>query len=89
MQAEHVVHDLLTTTCRTMHQTRRHSLAVTVLAALSGTRLTVTDLGRSIRSPAKQKHCIKRADRVLSNAHLHRARQENRGRCMVIQVMET
>lgn len=74
MQAEHVVHDLLTTTCRTMHQTRRTSLKVTVLAALSGTRLTVTDLGRSIRSPAKQKHCIKRADRVLSNAHLHRAR---------------
>ena len=74
MQAEHVVHDLLTTTCSTMHQTRRSSLEATVLAALSGTRLTVTDLGRSIHSPAKQKHCIKRADRVLSNAHLHRAR---------------
>ena len=29
MQAEHVVHDLLTTTCRTMHQTRRTSLKVT------------------------------------------------------------
>jgi len=74
MQAEHVVHDLLTTTCSTMHQTRRSSLEATVLAALSGTRLTVTDLGRSIRSSAKQKHCIKRADRVLSNAHLHRER---------------
>lgn len=74
MQAEHVVHDLLTTTCRTMHRTRRQSLAAIVLAALSGTRLTVTDLGRSIRSAVKQKHCIKRADRVLSNAHLHRAR---------------
>ena len=74
MQAEHVVHNLLTATCRTMHQTRRTSRKVTVLAALSGTRLTVTDLGRSIRSPAKQKYCIQSADRVLSSAHLHRAR---------------
>ena len=74
MQAEYVVHNLLTIPCRTMPRTRRHSLAAIVLAALSGTRLTVTDLGRAIRSPAKQKPCITRADRVLANAHLQRAR---------------
>lgn len=45
-----------------------------MLAALSGARLTVTDLGRSIASRAKQKHCIKRADRLLSNPHIHRER---------------
>lgn len=45
------------------------------MAALSGTRLTVTDLGRSIDSLAKQKHCIKRADRLLSNTHCHAERK--------------
>ena len=75
MQAQQVLHKLLTTVCSMMHQTRRIALEVNVLAALSGTRLTVTDLGRSIHSPARQKHCIKRADRLLSNPHLHRERE--------------
>ncbi|MDH5408996.1 MAG: IS4 family transposase, partial [Gammaproteobacteria bacterium] len=42
-----------------------------VLAALVGRRLTVTDLGRSIQSKASHKHKIKRADRLLSNPHIH------------------
>ena len=42
-----------------------------VLAAVSGRRLAVTALGRSIQSEAKERHCIKRADRLLSNKHLH------------------
>ena len=74
MQAKQVLHKLLDTTCLMMHQTRRTALEVNVMAALSGTRLTVTDLGRSMQSEAKQKHCIKRADRLLSNPHLHRER---------------
>ncbi len=74
MQANKVLHKLLMNTCVWMHKTRRESLAENVLAALFGTRLTVTDLGRSIHSHAKQKHCIKRADRLLSNPHLHSER---------------
>jgi hypothetical protein len=58
-----------------MHQARQLALEVNVMAALSGTRLTVTDLGRSIKSQAKQKHCIKRAERLLSNTHLHAQRE--------------
>jgi hypothetical protein len=57
-----------------MHKKRRASLDDNVFSALTGTRLTVTDLGRSIDSLAKQKHCIKRSDRLLSNGHLHRER---------------
>lgn len=57
-----------------MHKARRVALAVNVMALLTGTRLTVTDLGRSIASGAKQKHRIKRADRLLSNKHLHKER---------------
>ena len=75
MQAKQVLHKLLDTTCSMMHQTRRTALEVNVMAALTGTRLTVTDLGRAIASPARQKHCIKRADRLLSNAHLHQERE--------------
>jgi hypothetical protein len=33
--------------------------------------LSVTGLGRAIDSQAKEKHCIKRADRLLSNRNLY------------------
>jgi DDE family transposase len=75
MQARQVCHKLLNDICSIMHQARRTALEVNVMAALSGTRLTVTDLGRSIDSEAKQKHCIKRVDRLLSNTHLHSERE--------------
>ena len=75
MQAKQVCHKLLNDTCPIMHQTRRTALAVSVMAALSGTRFTVTDLGRSIDSLVEQKYCIKRADRLLSNTHLHAERE--------------
>ena len=75
MQARQVLHKLLNDSCSVMHQARRTALEVNVMAALSGTRLTVTDLGRCIDSLAKPKHCIKRSDRLLSNRHLHAERE--------------
>lgn len=74
MLANQVVHNVLETNCPVMHKTRRTALAVTVMAALRDQSLTVTHLGRAIRSEAKEKHCIKRADRLLSNCHLHAER---------------
>jgi hypothetical protein len=71
MHAQHIVHHFLTDACAWMHAARRQAVAVSVMAALTGRRLTVTALGRSIMSQAKEKHCIKRADRLLSNQHLH------------------
>ncbi len=70
MQAKQVLHQLLHKTCPEMHKKRRTALAVNVMAALHGEVLTVTHLGRSITSAAKEKHCIKRADRLLSNRRL-------------------
>jgi hypothetical protein len=58
-----------------MHKKRRTALGVNVMAALHGEVLTVTHLGRSITSCAKEKHCIKRADRLLSNRLLQAERQ--------------
>lgn len=71
MQAQQVLHKLLMNTCPNIHKTRRESLEANVLAALIGQRLTVTDLGRSIQSETSHKHNIKRADRLLSNPHIH------------------
>jgi len=72
MQAQQVLHKILMNTCSNMHKMRRDALQTNVLAALTGRSLTVTDLGRSISSNTTQKHAIKRADRLLSNVHLHK-----------------
>lgn len=71
MQAKQVLHKIMINTCPNMHKMRRNALEENVLAALKGQRLTVTDLGRSINSDTSPKHGIKRADRLLSNSHLH------------------
>jgi hypothetical protein len=76
MQARQVLHKLLQKVCAEMHKLRRTALFVNVMAALHGEVLTVTHLGRAIRSEAKEKHCIKRADRLLSNRRLQGERVE-------------
>ena len=75
MQAQQVLHKLLDDIGSMVHKTRRKALETLVMAALTGARLTVTDLGRAIASPVQPKHCIKRADRLLSNTHLHTERE--------------
>jgi hypothetical protein len=55
MQARQVLPKLLEKTCSEMHKMRRTALAVNVMAALHGEVLTVTHLGRSITSRAKEK----------------------------------
>jgi hypothetical protein len=76
MQAGQVLDRLLRKMCPDMHKLRRTALFVNVMAALHGAVLTVTHLGRAISSDAKEKHCIKRADRLLSNRRLQRERLE-------------
>jgi hypothetical protein len=76
MQARQVLHKLLQKVCAELHKLRRTALFVNVMAALHGEVLTVTHLGRAIRSEAKEKHCIKRADRLLSNRWLQGERVE-------------
>ena len=71
MQAQQVLHKILINTCPEMHKVRRDAIQATVIAALTGRRLSVTDLGRAIHSQTSHKHQIKRVDRLLSNSHLH------------------
>ena len=55
MHATHILHYFLTHACAWMHAARRQALAVSVLAALTGRRATVTALGRSIVSKTRAK----------------------------------
>ena len=72
MHARKVSHKILDNACAWMHKTRRHALTEVVLAAINDRRLSVTGLGRAIESNASEKHCIKRADRLICNQHLYR-----------------
>lgn len=71
MHAEKVSHKILFNTCAWMHTTRLVALNAAVLAAINDKRLSVTGLGRAIQSDAREKHCIKRADRLIGNHHLY------------------
>jgi len=72
MHARKVSHKIINNACSWMHATRRNALVEVVLAAVKERRLTVTGLGRALDSNAKEKHCIKRIDRLLGNEHLFR-----------------
>ncbi len=62
--------------CQSVHRVRLKALLAAVDTACEGAPLTLTGLGRWLRSAAKVKHAIKRMDRLLSNRHLHRERFE-------------
>lgn len=70
MQASAILQKLLVEGCGSMHAVRRAALGALVSSAVRCQRLTVTALGRGIEGLAREKHCIKRADRMLSNRHL-------------------
>lgn len=76
MHAQQVCHKIINNALDWMHTLRREALNTCILAAIDGQRLSVTGLGRAIRSAAKEKHCIKRADRLLSNPHLYREQRD-------------
>lgn len=62
--------------CQSVHRVRLRALFAAVDTLCEGAPLTVTGLGRWLRSAAKVKHAIKRMDRLVSNNHLHRERLE-------------
>jgi hypothetical protein len=60
--------------CPAVHAARVSAIATVVEALVLGAKLALTHLGRNLRSAAFAKHSIKRVDRLLGNAHLHRER---------------
>lgn len=56
-----------------MHKIRRTSLFTAIESTISGNSLSVTALGRNSSGKAKEKHRIKRVDRLCSNRHIQNA----------------
>jgi hypothetical protein len=59
-----------------IHRRRVAVLLEAVAATVSGPRLTLTEIGRRFRGGLDLRHRIKRADRLLGNAHLQRDAKE-------------
>ncbi|SBS39157.1 hypothetical protein MSP8887_03687 [Marinomonas spartinae] len=70
MNTTTVLNKILPLVSPNMHKTRRNAVAAFVQSLAQGNLSTVTNIGRGIQSKAFEKHCIKRANRVLSNVHL-------------------
>lgn len=74
MHATQLLDTYLKRHCQGIHKTRMKGLITATKALLTGKKLSVTGLGRAIRTEAKTKHNIKRADRLVGSAALHQDR---------------
>jgi hypothetical protein len=72
MNARQVLSKCLSIVTPSMHKTLQKSLFATIESVMSGSSLSITSLGRNLDSDAREKHKIKRVDRLCNNGHLHR-----------------
>jgi hypothetical protein len=66
-----ILHRILSTSFPEIHAKRLASLLAAVEAVVTGSRLTLSDMGRGLAGSAAVKHNIKRIDRLLGNNLLH------------------
>jgi hypothetical protein len=71
MHAITILHRILSASFPEVHAKRLASLLAAVEAVVSGSRLTLSDLGRGLTGSVAVKHNIKRIDRLLGNSLLH------------------
>lgn len=71
MHAVEILHRTLIKCCPETHAKRLSSLLAAVEAAVMGSKLALSDLGRGLRGRVAVKHNIKRVDRLLGNGALH------------------
>jgi len=71
MRAQAILDTFLNDVTPSMHKVRRASLRAVLTSLLSGSQLSITDLGRNINSKTTEKHQIKRSMRLCSNPHLY------------------
>jgi hypothetical protein len=76
MHAMQLLHKVIKKSCVGIHAKRLGGLFVAVDALAKGGKLSVTGIGRSIKSKAKQKNNIKRIDRLVGNERLNTERLE-------------
>jgi hypothetical protein len=71
MHAITILHRILSTSLPEIHAKRLATLLAAVEAVVSGSRLTLSDMGRGLTGHVAVKHNIKRIDRLLGNDSLH------------------
>jgi hypothetical protein len=71
MHALNILHRILSASFPEIHAKRLTSLLAAVEAVVSGSRLTLSDLGRGLSGSVAVKRNIKRIDRLLGNNSLH------------------
>ena len=71
MHALTILHRILYASLPEIHAKRLTGLLAAVEAVVSGSRLTLSDLGRGLSGCVAVKHNIKRIDRLLGNCSLH------------------
>lgn len=78
MKAIKLLHKNLSSACPKIHDIRLKALMAAVLSTIKGQQLTVTGLGRNLKSHSNTvtKHDIKRMDRLIGNHHLHAERKD-------------
>ena len=54
MNAIHIVNNLLSSVTNNMHKTRLNAVSACVVSLLTGSSSTVTDIGRGLKSSAKE-----------------------------------
>lgn len=72
MQGHELLHNLILKSSLPIHKKRITALTNAVNALLIGKRLTLTGLARFSKSKAKERHAIRRTDRLLGNEYLHK-----------------
>jgi hypothetical protein len=75
MHATRYLHKHVLKLCQAIHAKRLAVLFAAVGALARSRRLSLTGLGRSLRSSAEVKHNIKRMDRLLGNEQLYEERE--------------
>lgn len=71
MHALTILHRILSASFPEIHAKRLASLLAAVEAVVTGSRLTLSDMGRRLSGTVAVKHNIKRIDRLLGNGLLH------------------
>lgn len=71
MHALTILHRILSASFPEIHSERLASLPAAVEAVVTGSRLTLSYMGRGLSGPVAVKHNIKRIDRLLGSGLLH------------------
>ena len=72
MRKESLLQNYFKDTFSFMHKKRQSVLFGAVDALMEGSSLTLSSLGRNFKGKAKERHQIRKMDRLLGNRHLHK-----------------